>query len=74
MGKSDRVCVSRYYPIDHIKPNRMYIVRYCNSLFIANGNIYIHIGEDDKQYCCTINNFKKWGGIEKLTGMCTERD
>lgn len=68
MRKSDRVCVSRYYPIDHIKPNRMYIMRYCNSLFIANGNIYVHIrkGDDDKQYCCTIDNFKKWGGIENL--------
>lgn len=68
MRKSDRVCVSRYYPVDHIKPNRMYIVRYCNSLFIANGNIYVKIrkDDDDKQYCCTINNFKKWGGIENL--------
>lgn len=68
MRKSDRVCVSRYYPIYHIKPNRMYIVRYCNSLFIANGNIYVHIrkDDDDKQYCCTTHNFKKWGGIENL--------
>lgn len=66
--KHDRVCVSRYYPIDHIKPNRMYIVRYCNSLFIANGNIYVQIRKDDdeKCYCCTIQNFKKWGGIENL--------
>ena len=67
MRKNDRVCVSRYYPIEKVKANRLYIVRYCNSLFIANGNIYIHIGGgDDKQYCCTINNFKKWGGIENL--------
>lgn len=66
--KSDRVCVSRYYPIEKLKANRMYIIRYCNSLFIANGNIYVHIGgsDDDKHYCCTINNFKKWGGIENL--------
>lgn len=66
--KRDRVCVSRYYPVDHIKANRMYIVRYCNSLFIANGNIYVHIrkDDDDKQYCCTIHNFKKWAGIENL--------
>ena len=64
----DRVCVSRYYPIDHIKPNRMYIVRYCNSLFIANGNIYVQTRKDDdeKYYCCTIQNFRKWGGIENL--------
>lgn len=68
MRKSDRVCVSRYYPVDRIKANRMYIVRYCNSLFIANGNIYVDIRAEnvDKQYCCTINNFKKWGGIENL--------
>lgn len=68
MRKNDRVCVSRYYPIDHIKANRMYIVRYCNSLFIANGNVYVHIrkDDDDKYYCCTIRNFKKWGGIENL--------
>lgn len=67
-SKNDRVCVSRYYPIDHIKPNRMYIVRYSNLLFIANGNIYVQIRNDgnDKQYCCTIHNFKKWGGMENL--------
>lgn len=73
MAMKDRVCVSRYYPIDHIKPNRMYIVRYCNSLFIANGNIYISHSYDDENnhrketnVCCTIHNFKKWGGIENL--------
>lgn len=68
MRKSDRVCVSRYYPIDHIKPNRMYIVRYYNSLFIANGNIYVQArkADDEKCYCCTIQNFRKWGGIENL--------
>lgn len=66
--KNDRVCVSRYYPIANIKPNRMYIVRYCNSLFIANGKIYLHVRkeDEDKYYCITILNFKKWGGIENL--------
>lgn len=39
MRKNDRVCLSRYYPIDYIKENRIYIVRYYNSLFIADGNI-----------------------------------
>lgn len=68
MRKNDRVCVSRYYPIDHIKPNRMYIVWYCNSLFIANGNIYVQTRKDDDEKCyyCTIQNFRKWGGIENL--------
>lgn len=74
--KSDRVCVSRYYPIEKIKANRMYIVRWCNSLFIANGNIYVHIrkDDDDKQYCCTIHNFKKWGGIENLKRFVSLKD
>lgn len=68
MRKNDRVCVPRYYPINHIKPNRMYIVRYCNSLFIANGNIYMQTRkyDDEKCYCCTIRNFKKWGSVENL--------
>lgn len=71
--RNDRVCVSRYYPEDHIKPNRMYIVRYCNSLFIANGNIYMtHISDDgnnnrkETNLCCTIHNFKKWGSTDNL--------
>lgn len=65
---NDRVCVSRYYPVECIKPNRMYIVRYCNSLFISNGNIYVRLGnvDDEKYFCCFIHNFKKWGGIENL--------
>lgn len=69
----NRVWVSRYYPVDHIKANRMYIVRYSNSLFIGNGNIYVHIGKNDneKYCCCTINNFKKWGGIENLKRFIT---
>jgi len=69
MGKkNDRVCVSRYYPIEKIKVNRLYIVRYCNSLFIANGNIYVQTRKDDDEKCyyCTIHNFKKWGGVENL--------
>lgn len=61
--KNDRVCVLRYYPADHIKANRMYIVSNY-SLFIANGNIYIN--DNEKYYCCSIHNFKKWGGIENL--------
>lgn len=67
--KNDRVCVPGDYPVERIKANRMYIVRYCNSLFIANGKIYVNIRKDDddeKFYCCTIHNFKKWGGIENL--------
>ena len=67
MRKNDRVCVLRYYPVDRIKANRMYIFNN-NSLFIANGNIYINnsrIG-NEKCYCCTIHNFKRWGGIENL--------
>lgn len=66
--KNDRVCVSRYYPIDHIKANRMYIVRYSNVLFIANGNIYVQVrrDNDEKYYCCTIHNFRKWGGMENF--------
>ncbi len=73
MRKSDRVCVSRYYPVDHIKANRMYIVQYDYSMFIANGNIYVthHYNDEnnemqEKYFCCTIHNFKKWGGIENL--------
>lgn len=71
--KNDRVCVSRYYSVDKIKPNRMYIVQYNYSMFIANGNIYVHHQYNDKNnnwkgkhYYCTIHNFKKWGGIENL--------
>lgn len=48
MRKNDRVCVSRYYPIDHIKANRMYIVQYDYSMFIANGNIYVSHSYNDK--------------------------
>lgn len=71
--KSDRVCVSRYYPVDHIKANRMYIVRYSNVMFIANGNIYVQIrkNDDEKYYCCTIDKFKKWGSIENLKRVVT---
>ena len=72
MRKNDRVCVSRYYPIGHIKANRMYIVQY-DSIFIANGNIYVnHFYNDEdnkrqeKYICCTIHNLKKWGSIENL--------
>lgn len=66
--KNDRVCVSRYYPIDRIKANRMYIVRYSSVLFIANGNIYVQVRKDndEKCYCCTIHNFRKWGGMESF--------
>lgn len=71
--KNDRVCVSRYYPVDHIKANRMYIVQYDYSMFIANGNIYVSHSYNDENnkrqetyICCTIHNFKKWGGIENL--------
>ena len=73
MRKNDRVCVSRYYPVDHIKANRMYIVQYDYSMFIANGNIYVSHSYNDENnkrqethICCTIHNFKKWGGIENL--------
>ena len=75
---NDRVCVSRYYPVDHIKPNRLYIVHYNTALFIANGNIYMSHSYDDEnknwkeiQFCCTIHNFKKWGGIENLKRFVT---
>ena len=71
--KNDRVCVSRYYPIEKIKANRMYIVQYNYSMFIANGNIYVSYSYNDEKnnwketyFCCTIHNFKKWGGIENL--------
>lgn len=66
--KNDRVCVSGYYPIEKIKANRMYIVRYGNVLFIANGNIYVQVrrDNDEKCYCCTIHNFRKWGGMENF--------
>lgn len=71
--KNNRVRVSKYYPVEKIKPNRMYIVQYNYSMFIANGNIYVHhsYNEDnnkrkDVYICCTIHNFKKWGDIENL--------
>lgn len=51
----------------------MYIVQYDYSMFIANGNIYIHHSYNDEDndlqetfICCTIHNFKKWGGIENI--------
>ena len=42
-------------------------------MFIAKGNIYAHHSYHDENndwkeihICCTIHNFKKWGGIENL--------
>ncbi len=76
--ENDRVCVSRYYPVEQIKPNRMYIVRYHNVLFIANGNIYVSCSDHEdimhistRNVCCSIHNFKKWGGIDNLKRFIT---
>lgn len=73
MEKNSSVCVSRFYPIDYIKPNRLYIIQYNYSMFIANGNIYVNHSYNDKDndwketyICCTVHNFKKWGGMENL--------
>lgn len=74
--KNDRVCVPRCYPIDHIKPRRKYIIQYSNSLFIANGNIYVQVRKDndEKCYCCAINKFKRWGGIDNLKKFVSLKD
>lgn len=81
MGKNNRICVSRYYPVNHIKPNRMYIIQYNHSLFIANGNIYVHHSYHDENndwketyFCCIIHNLKKWGGIENLKRFISLKD
>lgn len=65
MEKNSSVCVSRFYPIDYIKPNRLYIIQYNYSMFIANGNIYVNHSYNDKDndwketyICCTVHNFK----------------
>ena len=78
--KNDRVCVPRYYPAECIKANRMYIIQYDYSLFVANGNIYVHHSyynenkERKESYiCCAIHKFKKWGGIESLKRFISMR-
>ena len=69
--KDDRIMVTRDFPLQYMKANRLYILGYSNTIFIGNGNIYVKFVKypdksEESMLCCSIHNLKKWGGIERL--------